>query len=171
MPSSLFDEHIWSWAPAYLAALADLGVASVAAWAQLAAEVLAHERSELRPPGRLPLALREAPDAPCAADLDDLLDGLVTPVRSGIIVSQHDLQRCASAIGVGFRRGERRFAIKAMLEQEPAGALAWFAGAASGWARRHAAQGDDPVSRWWAARANALAAQLEAMRPAPSPMR
>jgi TorA maturation chaperone TorD len=160
--AALFDEHIWSWAPAYLAAVARLGVASTAAWAELAADVIRHERETLPEPGRLPLALRVAPSVPVSADdKDELLDVLVAPARSGVIVSQRDLEVCARSLGIGFRRGERRFAIKAMLEQDPTGTLSWFAGFARDWSRRHSAGRRDRTGQWWAARAAALADHLD----------
>ena len=162
--AALFDEHLWSWAPAYLTALADLGIESVAGWARLAAEALSHERSLVEAPDRLPLALRSAPDGPTASAAD-LLDAVVTPVRSGIIVAQRDLQRCAADLGVGFRRGERRFAAKALLEQEPAGAFGWLAEFARGWAVRHASLGDGPVADWWAGRAARFADVLDQVTP------
>jgi hypothetical protein len=55
---------------------------------------------------------------------------------------------------VGFRIGERRFALGAMLDQDPHATLGWLAGEADRWQQRHhdRALGDE-VTLWWAARA------------------
>lgn len=152
---ALLHEHLWSWAPGYLRAVAGLGIDSVTAWAELAAEALAAEAAEVGPAPQLPLALRQAPPGLAQWDsVDELLDGLVSPVRSGFILTYRDLTDCARVAGVGLRRGERRFALKAALEQEPRQTLAWLAGHAELWAQEHAATStDDPVRQWWAARA------------------
>jgi hypothetical protein len=55
---------------------------------------------------------------------------------------------------VGFRIGERRFALRAMLEQDPRATVAWLAGEASRWQQRHHDRvPGDQVTAWWAARA------------------
>jgi hypothetical protein len=55
---------------------------------------------------------------------------------------------------VGFRIGERRFALRAMLDQDPRATLGWLAGEADRWQQRHHDRADgDEVTLWWAARA------------------
>jgi hypothetical protein len=155
---ALFWEHLWPWLPGYLAAVADLGPPGLAPWARLAGRALLAERGA-HPGGWLPLALRAAPAA--AADLggtNDLLDMLTCPVRSGLILTRRDLAGGADATGAGHRIGERRFTLRALLGQAPAETLAWLAGEAARWSRRHASQGDDQpggdiVQAWWARRA------------------
>jgi hypothetical protein len=82
------------------------------------------------------------------------------PVRSGLILTRCRLAEGAARAGVGFRIGERRFALRAMLEQDPRATLSWLAGEAGRWQQRHRdrAPGDE-VTAWWAARA-ARTAQL-----------
>jgi hypothetical protein len=164
--SVLFHEHIWSWAPGYLRAVTDLGIASVAAWAELTDEVLRAEYAVLTAPEMLPLALRSAPPGLDVGDsLDDTLDALVTPIRSGMVITYRDLADCASRVGVGLRRGERRFALRAMLEQDAPATLAWFGARAARWSREcvstpHAA--NDPCV-WWSHRSANTARVLEAL--------
>ena len=115
------------------------------------------------PGGWLPLALRAAPEpCPAADDLDVLLDLLVTPVRCGFILTRRSLAAGATAAGAGQRIGERRFTLRALLEQAPAGTMSWLAGEATRWSRRHAAppagqdggaRRRDIVQAWWARRA------------------
>ncbi len=112
--STVLFEHISPWAPGYLEAVADAGGER---WARLAMRALEREAQASAPGGPLALALREAPEA-IHAELsrDELLDALVAPLRCGFVLSLGDLERAAPRLGVGLRRGERRFALKAMLE-------------------------------------------------------
>ena len=159
---ALFWEHLWPWLPGYLAAVADLGTPALASWARLAGRVLAAERGT-HPGGWLPLALRAAPPGPAGpGGLDDLLDVLTCPVRSGLILTRRGLAGGAAAAGAGYRVGERRFTLRALLGQAPAETLGWLAGEAARWSRRHAGQGDgrrggDLVQAWWARRAGRTA--------------
>jgi TorA maturation chaperone TorD len=160
---SLFYEHLWPWAPGYLHALTLLALDGVTEWADLTTAVLDDEFERLKPTDRLPLALREASEAIAAdCDFDDLLDAVVSPVRSGFVMTHHTLSAGAAAVGVGYRRGERRFALKAMLDQDKAATLRWLADEATDWTRWHATR-DDPVSCWWASRAAASARAMTEM--------
>jgi len=172
---SLFREHLWPWLPAYLDAVADLGLPVLAGWAGLARRAIAAEFAEQPAWPDLPLALRTAPDlapvpdlalapdlvpVPRAAgagaglDLRGLVDLLTTPVRSGIILTRRRLAAGAGEAGLGHRVGERRYALRAMLGQDPEAALTWAAAEAARWRDRHArrAAGDE-VAAWWAERA------------------
>src|SRR5262249_26146178 len=81
----LFPGRIWSWAPGYLLAVVGLGIASVTAWARLTEQLLRAEYADLGAAEMLPLALRAAPPGMDVADsLDETLDALVTPIRSGL---------------------------------------------------------------------------------------
>ena len=66
---SLFREHLWPWLPAYLDAVADLGLPVLAEWAGLARRAVAAEVAGQPAWPALPLALRAAPDLPLASDL------------------------------------------------------------------------------------------------------
>jgi signal transduction histidine kinase len=90
------------------------------------------------------------PDGP----LRELVAALTTPVRSGIILTRRQLAAGAASAGVGHRIGERRYTLRAMLEQDPSATLTWVSSQARRWERRHASQAaGDAVSRWWTARA------------------
>ncbi|MHB1593820.1 MAG: molecular chaperone TorD family protein [Streptosporangiaceae bacterium] len=157
----LFNEHLWPWLPGYLDAVAELGSPGLAAWAALTTRALVAERAVTRS-GPLPLALRAAPE-PISADtpLADLAAALTTPVRSGLIVTRHRLRDGAGAAGTGYRIGERRFALRSMLEQDPGPMLGWLAGQARGWSRRHAERAPgDPAGTWWSDRAAHTARML-----------
>ncbi len=171
----LLWEHLWTWCPSYLAAL---GASSperspANAWAGLLGTALEREASLSEAPSVLPASLGEAP-APISVDpsLDELLDTLTATVRSGFIVTFTDLSAAAKQVGVGLRRGERRFALRSMLEQDPGGTLSWLAEHARLWESRHnaASSGSDGtqgpggiINKWWAERAGRTAAVLEAL--------
>ena len=152
-------EHLWPWLPAYLDAVSGLEVPALTAWARLARMAIADEISAhpaARPgPARLPLALRVAPAMPEAnAGLGGLVGALITPVRSGIILTRRRLADGAGRAGVGYRIGERRFALRAMLEQDPAATLGWLSRECQRWARRHASSpASGLIGGWWAGRA------------------
>lgn len=149
--AALLWEHPWPWLPAYLDAALDPAVPPVSAWAGLMRNAVSAEIRAHPVPPLLPLALRAAPAAPAAdSSLAGQVGALLPPVRSGIIVTRH---RLADA-GVGHRIGERRFTLRAMLEQNPAATLSWLAAEPGRWARRHASRAaGGGVSQWWAARA------------------
>lgn len=164
--SVLFHEHIWSWAPGYLLAVTELGIPSVAAWAGLTEEALRAERAGLAAAEMLPLALRSAPQALDEGDsLSETLDALVAPIRSGVVLTYRDLAICSRQAGVGLRRGERRYALRAMLEQNAPATLSWLSARADWWSRRFAPATDatnDPCA-WWSHRSANTARVLEAL--------
>jgi len=133
----------------------DLAVPSLTSWADLARRALAAESGDLPPCPRRPLALRAAPPgARPVTGPGDLVELLTIPVRSGLILTRARLAEGAGRAGVGFRIGERRFALRAMLEQDPRATLAWLAGEADRWQQRHRDRAPgDQVTGWWAARA------------------
>jgi len=162
--TALFHEHLWSWAPGYLSAVCGLNVPPTTQWAQVAGQALRVELADVGPATLLPLALRAAPPGlEPAGSFDETLDALVAPVRSGMILTYQDLVTAAAAAGVGVRRGERRYALKAMLEQDATATLGWLAAHAGRWSASHAAQAHggahDPCS-WWSARAASTSGTL-----------
>jgi len=156
-------EHLWSWVPGYFTAVARLGIAGLSDWSRLALSALHREARTIKP-APLALALRSAPEPVTVETVrDELLDALVTPVRSGIIVTQADLREAAGAAALGHRAGERRYSLGAMLDQDAAATLSWLTKHATSWSRLHALQpkvgGVDP-KQWWADRAGETAQVL-----------
>lgn len=155
--AALLHEHLTSWLPAYAHAMADSGPPPYAAWARLLRETLLAEAADLGMPQRLPAHLRDVPPFAPDGGLADLLDGLLAPARSGIVLSRAHLAATARHTGLGLRLGGRRAVLRALIEQDPAVALAALGGQARGWLDRHRA--DQPVlgpaAGHWAARASA----------------
>lgn len=156
-------EHLWSWVPGYLQALRRESPAAVP-WARLVQRSLERE-AELTPGAAvLPVALREAPQPiRPSGPAEDLLDALTAPLRVGFILSQGDLGTAARSLEIGLRRGERRFILRTMLEQNATGTLRWLGDHARRWAQLHEHQPSvtaDP-GPWWRARALGSAAALQ----------
>jgi len=165
----LLEEHLLSWVPVFAGKVAALGDPCYAAWATLLLDALvgeaAADREVGRAPGALPAALREAP-APGGTDggAAELAASLLAPVRTGMVLAASDLARIARQLGLGLRIGERRYTLRALLEQDASGVLGALAGEAAAWEARHRALGDSvgPSAPWWAERARAAAAWLDA---------
>lgn len=173
---ALLWEHLWSWAPGYLTAVSRLAAPSLSRWAGLTLQALGREARQAAAPAALPLALRAAPaplpgNGRAAASAvpegvsgdGGLLDALMAPVRSGVVLTGHDLRDAAAAAGVGYRIGERRYALQAMLSQNAGATLSWLLAFAGQWADWHTGQepidGPDP-RLWWADRARRTAVTL-----------
>ena len=119
-----------------------------------------------RPPA-LPLHLREAPglDAGDVESADGLMAALLAPVRSGMIVTRWDVARAARELGLGLRAGERRFVIKALLDQDSAAVLDWLRREAEKHVGAHRAREAvlGEIAGFWSVRANRTAETLRAL--------
>jgi TorA maturation chaperone TorD len=146
-------EHLVSWLPVYLARVREVAPPVYVAWAVLLGGTLA----EVEPGAALPAHLREATAPTEPTGLDDLLAGLLAPVRSGLLLTRADLARAAQETGLGLRMGERRFTLRALLEQDPAAALGWLGAEA----RRQAALWTGPLAAYWRERAGRMGALLD----------
>ncbi|MGB5159608.1 MAG: molecular chaperone TorD family protein [Thermoanaerobaculia bacterium] len=161
-------EHIASWVPAYLEKLQELASPFYQAWGELLREVLEQEVLELGQQELLPLHLREAPAVldPEAEGGEAWLDSLLSPVRSGIILVRNDLVRAGRDLQLATRVAERRYALKALLGQDPAATLDWLAAEAEAWQNRHQRWNDlsGPITDFWSHRAATTARRLHTAR-------
>jgi hypothetical protein len=83
------------------------------------------------------------------------------------VITSEDLRQAAAAAGIGYRLGERRYTLAAMLDQDSLATVGWLGTFAHRWARWHARQPPVPAPdprRWWAARARGTAAALSELR-------
>ena len=163
---ALFWEHLASWAPALLAAVSGAGSTLFTAWAELLGSALAAEAEAAHPPSRLPLALRQAPGPPALdSGAAAMLDAVLAPARSGVVLTRGRLLGAARGLGVGSRQGERRFMLQAMLDQDTTGTLGWIAGEAARWAELHRRwmPAEAGIRSWWTDRAAATAGVFETL--------
>lgn len=154
---ALLAEHLESWLPVYLDRVDELASPAYRAWGRLLREALAAERELLGSQARISLHLRTAPplERPEDVGLDAFLAQLLAPARSGLVLARADLAHAARDLGLGLRLGERRFALRALVEQDAAGTLRWLATLA----RRRG----ERATGFWQERAAAAAALLGAL--------
>jgi hypothetical protein len=160
---TLLWEHLRSWLPPYLDAVASLPAPSLREWGDLLRRVLDTEADRHPALPVLPLALRDAPPGGVPeTGPREMAGALTVPVRSGIILTRHKLAVGAGQAGAGLRIGERQFTLRAMLEQDPSRPRTGSPPkptAGRGSAGRHPA---DQAARWWAGRAGQTARALRA---------
>ncbi|MGB5341485.1 MAG: hypothetical protein WBP67_05285, partial [Thermoanaerobaculia bacterium] len=89
-----------------------------------------------------------------------------SPVRSGIILVRNDLVRAGRDLQLATRVAERRYALKALLGQDPAATLDWLAAEAEAWQNRHQRWNDlsGPITDFWSHRAATTARRLHTAR-------
>ncbi|MCP4202410.1 MAG: hypothetical protein GY769_10820 [bacterium] len=166
--SAFLWEHLLSWLPVYLEKVGESGSDFYRKWSELLSAALVEEAALPSPqlPGGLPLHLREAPPFGELDDAggDEFLQAITTPVRTGMILVRSDLERCGRDLGLGLRKGERRYALKSLLGQAPRETLEWLAAEADRWADRHRARNEAlaPISSFWRRRAEGTATLLRA---------
>ncbi|MCG8467058.1 MAG: molecular chaperone TorD family protein [Gemmatimonadetes bacterium] len=158
-------EHVLSWCLPFLIKLRQIAPPFYVAWADTLESALAQESAMLGPPKRTPLALRVAdplPD-PREAEGGAFLTALLSPARSGLVLTRGDLARAARDLGLGLRVGERAYILKAMMSQGPRETLVWLAREARSWERLHDRSGKiaPEVADFWAQRARKSAVLLE----------
>lgn len=162
--AALLWEHLLSWQVVWLPKLLAIAPAPYAAWGGVLANTLAHEASGLTLPTELPAHLRQAPALPDPEQDggEAFLEGLLTPVRCGFILTRTDLEIAAAELQLGLRAGERRYVLRALIGQDRAATLTWLAE----YARKAAGASPDrlaaagPIYRFWRRRALATAACL-----------
>lgn len=165
--SAFFWEHLATWVPMFLDRVAEIGSSFYQRWAELLLEVMVEQAKDLGPPPAEPLCFRQAPglDQFDQETGDDFLQVVLAPVRTGTILARYDLVRCARALDLGLRIGERKFALRSLLGQAPKQTLEWLGREAAGRADRHAALPRElrPVSAFWQAKAAEFSGSLEAL--------
>ncbi len=158
-------EHLLSWLPFYLLKLDELATPFYRRWSEVLRQALLAEAETAGLPAALPLHLREAPgliDPRGGGETSEFLQSLLTPARSGMILTRSDLSRAARELGLGTRLGERAFILRALFGQNAAAVLEWLAHEANGWTKRYHSFGDTlgPVARAWEEKTKAAALLL-----------
>jgi hypothetical protein len=161
---ALLWEHLLSWLFVYLQKLSEVAPPFYRGWGELLTGALLAEASAVGAQDALPAHLREAGALtdPRGSPVEEFLQTLLAPARSGMILVRSDLGRAARSLGLGARAGERKFTLKSLLGQDAAGVLGWLAVEASAWAARHRARRSalGAVAEWWESRAAESAALL-----------
>ncbi|MGH7555014.1 MAG: TorD/DmsD family molecular chaperone, partial [Longimicrobiales bacterium] len=126
--TALFWEHLASWLPAYLMRVQEIAPPFYCAWAELLYASMRVTARGFGPPLAAPFHLREASPLTDFTVLkqDELIGVLLAPARSGLILTRRDHAAAARELGLGLRVGERRFALRYLLDQAPEPVLAWL---------------------------------------------
>jgi TorA maturation chaperone TorD len=159
---ALLWEHLLTWVPTYTAAMATLPSGFHAAWARLAHQALLKEAQGLPPPPATPMHLRGVPEMPDPGS-GGFERALLTPVRSGLLLTRADLVNAAAANGLGARPGSRAFTLRALIDQDRAATFGWLAQRARWWAEwhRNAVPALGGIAQYWLGRAQASLRVLE----------
>lgn len=163
-------EHLLSWLTVYLTKLIGTATHFYGEWGMMLLRALMSEAMTVGDQEQLPLALREAPGVVDPRDrgaMEEFLQSLVTPVRSGLILTRADLTRAARNLNLGLRHGERQFILKALLAQDAAGVFDWLIAETEDWASHH--QGSKggmfgEIARVWERKTAATAALLKELK-------
>lgn len=155
----LLAEHLLSWLGPYLGRVRDIAPPFYRRWSELLATVLAKEGERLEVP-RVASQHHRATSALARGDVDSEPErSVLTPVRSGLILTRSDLARAARDLGVAARIGARPFMLEAMFGQRPGAVRRWLAEEAHRVAGTY--RTDPYLTSWegvWAERAEATAA-------------
>jgi len=162
-------EHLLSWLPPYLLGVCRSAPEPYAQWGRLMLEVFQAEAQASGEPESLPLHLSAAPpfeDEAGFMSRDAFLAALLTPVRSGLVITQHDLSLAAQLLNVSPGFGGRRFLLQTLIGQKTGPALRWLACEARRQADAYAHEMATPlgdVAGFWRRRALATADALNSM--------
>jgi len=157
-------EHIVSWLPIYLAKVAEISPPFYKRWGELLMKALLEEVQTVGTQESLSIHLREQIGLidPRNNPVEEFLQSILTPVRSGMILTRSDLTAIARKLELSLRMGERKFILKTLFAQDASGVLAALANEAEVWTERHRSDyaGLRDVARAWEKKATAAAALL-----------
>jgi len=156
---ALASEHLLPWIGLYLDVIEGLAIGPWDRWADLVRSALDHLSPSTDTDTVLSRHLGEAP-----APLEDWkdVDGLLSPIRSGIVITRADLVRCARHSRLGVRLTGRAPTLRALIDQSPDGVRDWLAEHAAGWEQRHALRSE--ADGFWVERAGRLRRHLSPER-------
>lgn len=157
---TLVWEHLASWLTPYLSRVIESSE-TFGDWARLVGAVI---RATLADSEGLGLPSHLTTTQPGPAGHDDLVSFLLTPIRSGILLTRADLNRAAADLGLGIRLGERAFSLRSLLEQDRRSVVEWVAAEATRQARLFSSEViSDEIAAVWSDRANQTHTSLLAL--------
>jgi TorA maturation chaperone TorD len=162
-------EHLLSWLPVvYLTKFFSLATPFYNRWGVLLMRALLEEASLVGRQERLSLHLREETGLidPRSNGVEDFLQSILTPVRSGMILTRADLTRAARKLGLSVRMGERKFILKSLFAQDAHGIFCWLIEEATLWEERHHNHlgALEEIARAWEEKTKATNALLEELK-------
>ncbi len=162
-------EHLLSWLPVYLSKLAELAPPFYRKWGEILLESLLAEALVLGEQDSLSLHLRAASgliDPRQSEDAGEFCQSILTPARSGMILTRADLTKAGRKLGMGLRMGERKFILKALLAQDASAIFDWLIEEAIVWTKRHQEHREalGGIGRAWEEKSKAAASLLEELK-------
>ena len=162
-------EHLLSWVMVYLHKFIGTASRFYGEWGRLLLKALMSEAMTVGDQARLPLHLREAPCLidPRTGTTEEFLQSILTPIRSGLILTHADLLRAARELGLGLRRAERKFILKALFAQGANAVFDWLIEEANAWVRHHQNSNggmSGEIAKSWQAKAQSTAALLTELK-------
>ncbi|MHB8189539.1 MAG: molecular chaperone TorD family protein [Ferrimicrobium sp.] len=170
--AALFHEHLSSWLPEYAQAAITWAPPPYRGWSELVAQLVSDAELELGYPTQLPLHLRLAPSETDTSSKEGLLDYLLSPILSGVILPRSAIVAIARAIDVPIRIGGRRFTFTSLLEGEPRQTLVEYqelAAAQNGWFEGDP-RGGSTAESWWRSRRNHTISLLSSLTSSTNPL-
>jgi len=148
---TLVREHVASWLPPYLTRVVELAE-RYEPWAGLVADVVEDTLVTARSTDALPVHLAVEPRS--LEGPHDLVAFLLTPIRSGMVLTRADLKRAAGELELAMRIGERAFVLRSLLEQDAGAMTEWMADEARRQADLYASASVAPeIAAVWSRRA------------------
>jgi TorA maturation chaperone TorD len=163
-------EHLLSWLPMYLSKLSDLAPPFYRKWGEVLLESLLAEAGALGKQESLSLHLRETSrlidPRESEGDAGEFCQSILTPARSGMILTRADLTKVGRKLGMGLRMGERKFILKALLAQDAHAIFDWLIEEAALWTKRHQEHREvlGGISLAWEEKSEAAASLLKELR-------
>jgi len=162
-------EHLFSWLIVYLTKFLGTATGFYSRWGAMLLRALVGEIIAVGEQERLPLQLREALALidPRSGTTEEFLQSILTPVRSGMIITRADLTGAARKLNLGLRRGERKFMLKSLFAQDASGVFDWLMAETATWVQHH--QGSKggmfgEIARAWEGKTHAAAALLQELK-------
>jgi hypothetical protein len=157
---TLVWEHLAPWLTPYLLRVDEVSD-TFGPWADLVATAI-EDVLDSAPNPDLPVHLAQEP--PSLDGPEDLVRYLLTPVRSGLVLTRADLKRAASDLGLGTRIGERAFDLGSLIEQDGRAVVVWMASEADRQARLYSSVSIAPaIGALWLSRAARTHAAVTAL--------
>jgi len=162
-------EHLLSWLIVYLTKLLGTVVGFYSRWGAMLLRALMGEIMAVGEQERRPLQLREslALIDPRSGTGAEFLQSILTPVRSGMIITRADLTGAARKLNLGLRRAERKFMLKSLFAQDANAVFDWLIAETATWVQHH--QGSKggmfgEISRAWEEKTHSAAALLKELK-------
>jgi TorA maturation chaperone TorD len=132
-------EHLLSWLPVYLHKLDEVAAPFYRGWGETLSAALFNELEGVEHSLPAPLYLRTAHalSDPREAGAEEFLRSILSPARSGMIITRSDLMKAGRRLGLGLRVGERKFILSTLFNQNPRAVLDWLLAEAARWQEQH----------------------------------